>query len=281
VVLNTIVGRVEKWETNHIQVCSADGRMYQSKSVIVAVPPLICRTIHFTPQLPIARTHLQQRNLMGSVIKWVVLYETPFWRQAGFSGEVVCDCTEGPVFNVYDDCVLNQDGSEQPALVLFCNGQPAREWSQRTVEERQTGILKQLTKWFGDEASNPVRVLEKNWVDDPWSRGCPVGIWPTGALWAAGHALRQPLGRLYFAGTEAATEHQGFMDGAISSGERAAAEVLLEWGGHSTNTTPLKLPTQRKYREYRYMVAAAVLTLLIVLMLLMANRMMTSESIEN
>ncbi|MEQ2245003.1 hypothetical protein ILYODFUR_023014, partial [Ilyodon furcidens] len=42
--------------------------------------------------------------------------------------------------------------------------------------------------------------------------------------------LREPVGRLYFAGTETASEWSGYMEGAVQAGERAAREVLASMG---------------------------------------------------
>lgn len=85
----------------------------------------------------------------------------------------------------------------------------------------------QLAKWFGPEAKEPIEYLERDWVSDDWSRGCPAGIFPAGALCQVGHVLRQPCydGFLHWAGTETATRSMGYMDGAVHAGERAADEA--------------------------------------------------------
>ena len=68
--------------------------------------------------------------------------------------------------------------------------------------------------------------MDKLWEHDPWARGCYGAFCPPGLLLAHGPALRQPTGPLHFAGTETATVWSGYIDGALSSGERAAREVL-------------------------------------------------------
>jgi monoamine oxidase len=64
------------------------------------------------------------------------------------------------------------------------------------------------------------------WTDEKWSRGCPVGIYGPGTMLAYGDQIRQPVGRIHWAGTETSTYWNGYMDGAVRSGERAAAEIL-------------------------------------------------------
>jgi hypothetical protein len=100
--------------------------------------------IRFEPPLPPGRRHLQQRSGMGAIIKAVLLYKTAFWRDAALSGEIVADAQAGPVFNVYDESrpIPGQPGQEQPALVTFINGQPARVWATRSYEDRRTGTMR-------------------------------------------------------------------------------------------------------------------------------------------
>jgi monoamine oxidase len=271
--LNAPVDRIVDWDAARVSVHTRDGRSFSARAVIVAMPPAIARAIRFEPQLPAARDHLHQRNFIGSIIKTLVLYPRAFWRARGFSGEVVCDCVEGPAFNVYDDCLPNPDGSTQAALVVFCNGQPARDWAKRSPDERRAATLQQLVKWFGVEAAAPSAYIEKNWVDDQWTRGCPIGIWPTGALWAAGEALRAPLARLHWAGTETAAQHQGFIDGAVSAGQRAAREVVeaLDTGAGAGATMVVATPSeaaasarapQRPYRSRAALVEQIAVVLL-------------------
>ena len=68
--------------------------------------------------------------------------------------------------------------------------------------------------------------LLMNWSAEQWSRGCPVAVLPPGTLVDFGAALREPVGRIHWAGTETADYWNGYMDGAVRSGERAAKEVL-------------------------------------------------------
>ena len=65
-----------------------------------------------------------------------------------------------------------------------------------------------------------------DWSAEPYTRGCPVAIAPPGVLTTYGRALREPVGRLHWAGTETSTYWNGYMDGAVRAGGRAAREVL-------------------------------------------------------
>ena len=68
--------------------------------------------------------------------------------------------------------------------------------------------------------------VDKSWTEERWSRGCYTGFTPPGVLLDYGSTIREPFGRIGFAGTETASIWNGYMDGAVRSGERAAKEVL-------------------------------------------------------
>ncbi len=198
-----------------------DGELLTARRVVLAVPPALLRAIRFDPALPPARDQLLQRWPMGATIKCLVRYARPFWRAAGWSGEVVSD--GDPISVTYDNC--SHDGRIS-ALVCFVVGAAARRWSGRDAASRQAAVVAALTRWFGAEAATPVGYHELDWSAEPWSGGCPVSSPATGVLSSAATTLRQPVGCLHFAGTETATEWIGYMEGAVQSGQRAAAEVL-------------------------------------------------------
>mgnify|MGYP000399664695 FL=1 len=92
--------------------------------------------------------------------------------------------------------------------------------------ERRANVIQAFTTYFGPQAANPVGYLEMNWQAEEYSAGGPTGTFPPGVLTAYRGALRDPVGRIHWAGTETSTIWSGYMDGAVRSGERAAAEVL-------------------------------------------------------
>jgi monoamine oxidase len=158
---------------------------------------------------------------MGATVKVLATYDTAFWRQRGYSGEAVSD--SGPFSVVFDNC---DDGGVQPALLGFVVGQPARAFGDLSAADRRRAALSELARLFGSEAQSPIDYVEQDWAAEPWTLGCPVGVMGPGVLTTCGPALRRPVGRIHWAGTETATEWTGYMEGAAQSGERAAREVL-------------------------------------------------------
>jgi monoamine oxidase len=198
----------------------ADTGEWRARRAVVALPPLVTSAIEFAPALPAARQALVQRFPMGAATKVIALYERPFWREQGFSGEVASDRA---AFGV------TLDGTKpggQAALVAFIEGAPARAWSTRPVDERHRAILDGLAGFFGPEALEPSAYVEQDWTVEPFTRGCSAGFATCGALSRFGPALREPVGRIHWAGTETAREWFGYMEGALESGERVAREIL-------------------------------------------------------
>ena len=196
-------------------------RRIRARRVIVAVPPAVAGIIDYWPLLPSRRDQITSRMPMGATMKCIALYERPFWRAAGFSGEVVCDGL--PISVVFDDCT--HDGSAF-ALLGFAVGRGARILGELSEVERKRAVTDCFVRWFGEEARNCIGYGDLDWSREAWTRGCPTGVLQPGAFSIAGRALREPVGRVHWAGTETARVWTGFMEGALESGERAAAEVL-------------------------------------------------------
>jgi monoamine oxidase len=218
VVLSAPVQAIEQ-EASTVIAWTSGGPL-RCRLVVVAVPPVLAGRIHYSPALPVKRDQLTARMPMGSVIKYIAVYNRPFWREAGLSGEAFSDT--GPTVTTFDDS--SPDGM-QPALVSFSDGDVARTWTERSPDARKQAVLSEFVRFFGAQAATPVVFVEKNWLEDPWSRGCYVGVMGPGTMTAWGSALREPCGRIHWAGTETATEWMGYIEGAIQSGYRVAEEV--------------------------------------------------------
>jgi monoamine oxidase len=207
-------------------VVEAAGRAVAAQRAILAIPPALAGRLGYRPALPGWRAQLTQRVPMGSVVKVHALYDEPFWRQDGLSGLAVN--FDGPVEIVYDN---SPAGGSPGVLVGFVEGRDARDFTRRPPAERRATFLACLVGCFGAAAGHPRELLERSWAEEEYSGGCFAGFFPPGVWTSYGRALREPVGRLHWAGTETATVWNSYMDGAVRSGERAAAEVLAALGG--------------------------------------------------
>jgi monoamine oxidase len=218
VVLNAQVRAIAQ-DAAGVSVTTAEGA-WRGRYAIVTAPPAMAARIDYTPALPAQRDGLSQRMPLGCVIKVHVAYARPFWREQGLSGLVISDRTEfGPWF---DHSPLRGGGG---SLVGFFDGGPAQRWADRPAAERRAKVLKDVALYFGEAALSPVDYAEEVWTRAPLQRGGYVSVPPPGALTAFGQALRTPVGRIHWAGTETAEAWTGYIDGAIRSGEHAAQVV--------------------------------------------------------
>jgi monoamine oxidase len=193
----------------------------RAKRVIVAVPPVLAGRIHYSPGMPASRRALTQTMPQGTLLKVTAVYDKPFWREHGLNG--TCVSLNGPVNATFDDSP--PDGS--PGVLFgFVGGDEGRVHRALSKAARREAVLKNFADYFGQQALRPTRYFETDWPGAKWSRGGPVGIAAPGLLLAHGPALREPVGRIHWAGTETSNYWNGYMDGAVRSGKRAAREVL-------------------------------------------------------
>lgn len=202
-------------------VVHTEDRRFTARHAIMAVPPALAAGIDLGPARTEARRKAEAGMPMGSVVKCNVAYRRPFWREAGLSGEAISDGE--PIRATFDGCApdLSYCG-----LVVFVIADVAKGFGALPPEERQRRVVEHLVRLFGPDAADPVGYLDQDWSREAWSGGCYVGLAKPGVLAEVGTALRQPTGRIHFAGTETAQRWCGYFDGALEAGQRAADEVL-------------------------------------------------------
>jgi monoamine oxidase len=219
-VLGAPVRRIEHAADGGVTV-HADGAVARGRRAILAIPPTLAGRIAYDPPLPGYRDQLTQRMPLGTVAKCMAVYSEPFWRSEGLSGQGASD--RGPVRLTFDNSP--PDGS--PGVLLgFLEGRHARELGRLRAEERRTAVSDCFARLFGPRAANPDDYIERLWAEEEWTRGCYGCHMPTGAWTNYGPALHPPIGPLHWAGAEYAQVWNGYMDGAVRSGDAAAAEVL-------------------------------------------------------
>ncbi len=219
VVLGAPVHRIEH-HNRSVEIRTAKGT-FTARRVIVAVPPTLAGRIRYSPDLPAKRDQLMQRVPMGTVMKCLAIYDKPFWRDDGLSG--MATSTNGPIKLTFDN---SPPGGKPGILLGFIEGQEARDLLGAPRAKRRKKVLDAMARFFGERVHHTVDYAEKSWAEDPWTRGCYVGYYPPGVLTGYRNAINAPTGVIHWAGTETASEWNGYMDGALQSGERAAGEVL-------------------------------------------------------
>ena len=200
---------------------AADGLTVAASRVVVTVPPVQVLEISFDPKLDDGRVALYRQAVGGVESKTLLVYERPFWRDDGLSGQ---SAEPNSAAEVTIDASPEDGGAG--VLASFTFGSVAARFGGIPAGARLDLVREALRARFGAAAAAPLDVVETQWFNEPWSRGCSVAHFPRGVLTRYGSLLREPFGRVHWAGTETATTSHGAVDGAIRSGERVAAEVV-------------------------------------------------------
>ncbi|MCM6778391.1 flavin monoamine oxidase family protein [Nocardia sp. CDC159] len=219
VVPNSPVTQVD-WTGNAVEITCARGESWRAHRAIIAIPPVLAGRIRYTPGLPSDRDQLTQRMPTGRAIKANVVYEEPFWRRAGRNGQATSD--RRLVSFVFDNTPLAGTSGVLVGFMVGTNADTAAELSQ---QQRRRHVLADLSSYFGPEAAEPIAYIEHDWNTEEYTRGGGTTFTTPLALTRFGPALSRPIGPLHWAGTETATVWNGYIDGAIQSGQRAAQEV--------------------------------------------------------
>ena len=208
-------------QDDHGVVVRGGGTEVRARRAVVAIPPSLAGHIAYEPELPVDRLLLGQSMPAGSILKASVVYEEPFWRTDGLTGQSVA--TTSPIEMTLDASPV---AGTPGVLAAFAFGPHGRALGAHELGERRRLVLETLTARFGPRAARPVHYEDIDWAQERWTRGCSMAHMPPGVLTQFGRALRAPVGRIHWAGTETATVSHGTIDGAIRSGERAAGESL-------------------------------------------------------
>ena len=198
----------------------SDAGTWKSKRVIVAVPPALAADIRWNPLMPAMQDAMRRRMTLGTLMKIHAVYDEPFWRKD--PGVWMALKVGGVVPEMFD----NTPPEGTPGVLMgFHGGHSWRQYAYDPVGRRQ-GALNDFAQAFGAQALKPTAYFEQDWTAEQWSRGCPVSVVAPGVVTEFLPQLTAPFGLTHWAGTETATYWNGYMDGAISSGQRAAGEVL-------------------------------------------------------
>jgi putrescine oxidase len=208
------------WSEGRVEVDAGPIRA-SGGHAIVAIPPNLTSAVRFRPALPGWRMRLEQGISQGVVTKVLAVYDHPFWREDGLSGEGFAPSQL--VREVYDN---SPPSGEPGVLVTFLAGENAEAASRLDAAPRRAAVLDGFARLVGDPARDAVDYIELDWSAEEWTRGAYAATFGVGGLTRFGKDLRRPVGPIHWACTDIAGVGHMHMAGAIRSGEAAAAEIL-------------------------------------------------------
>ncbi|XP_067672306.1 probable flavin-containing monoamine oxidase A [Haliotis asinina] len=275
-----------KQESEGVIISTTNGATFKCKRAIVTIPPSLLNKVHFEPTLPICKRDYIGRAPLSNRITAVVTFRESFWRDRGWSGEIlssggpstVSRCDSGPLCFACDATTAG----DNPAIIAFIGGHQAVQWGQLQKEERKRGVLESLSRFFGPDVFGYIDYAERDWSQEPYTDGGPLCVANPGAMMYYNKALRQPFGKIHFAGTETATVWIGTMNGAVQAGLRAATEVLRiikpevvtpdDLAILTTNRTRQKKSVRRKSKAPSWVTLTIGLGSLITILIAMSTR---------
>ncbi|MGW4636148.1 flavin monoamine oxidase family protein [Nocardia sp. NPDC004415] len=217
VVLDSPVTALRR-DASGVKVESASGTCRAAR-VIVTVPPPTAARIEHHPALPDTRIRLQDYTFMGSVYKAIAVYDRPFWRERA-EAELMTLTEPGIAF--FDTSSPGGPGH----LCVLIGGADAHSLDDLTPEDRRARILGTVAGRLGPEILTPRGWYEKSWHRDPDAGGGYTVLPEPGHTDGHFPLPAAPSGTVHWAGAETASEHAGYIEGAIESGDRVAREVL-------------------------------------------------------
>lgn len=197
----------------------SENRSWRARRAVVALGPTLLRRINFTPALPDPLTQYCDRAQMGSYSKYIAVYDTPWWQAEGLSGNAFS--ADGPLQMVVDGGADSGRG----ILVGFATGDSARNLAALPEADRRQTALRAMAHMIGARALDPIEFQHVEWAANPVLAGAPVAFPPPGTAPGPDLFPPAPFGLTHWAGTDFAVKWNGYLEGAVLSGERAAREV--------------------------------------------------------
>lgn len=250
VTLNSPVYKVITHEDRSIEVRTESFSVCSAAVVLTGAPPALLQ-IRFVPSLPTAQAQLLQRMPMGTSQKFSAVYPTAWWRKRGFHGGIVALGTNGlktaEGWPLFVDCVDHSPFSQgRGVLGCFVEGVANLEFRALDAEARKAALVDFLGRSFGDveAARSYEQIVDFNWADQEYARGAYAAFFSPGAmtqgpLWEAFSAQEKVPG-VFVAGSDYTVRGNGYIEGAILSGESAAKKVL-EALGRGARPEPIRV----------------------------------------
>lgn len=217
---NAAAQRIKQDSDGTYTVTASDGSSHSCHAVVVAIPPALRSRIVFESGLPVAPMRLWQRSPMGSMIKILTVYPTAWRREDGLNGY-----GQGNLSTVQLTADSSPPSGRPGVMASFVAADRAINISQLSAESRRQAILDDLVHYWGPRAAEPLDYIEKNWSEETWVSGGFSGYMTPGTWTSVGHAWREPVGNIVWAGTESSARWAGYYEGAIQAGLDAAQTV--------------------------------------------------------
>ncbi|NUS19698.1 MAG: flavin monoamine oxidase family protein [Mesorhizobium sp.] len=194
-------------------------RVIEARSVLLALPPATAAKLDFAPALPAELAKALSVWESGAVIKILVRYASPFWRERDLCGMVMWRDQPG-LFA----CDASKD-ADHAALVVFVGGPLALRWHPLDEETLRAEVTGRLVEALGPQAANVLDFSPRDWTQDRWSGGAYSDLIVDVTARDAERTILAGAPPVYFAASEVSPSFPGYVEGAIVAGRIAAAKI--------------------------------------------------------
>ena len=223
VVLGTTVVAVNQGATRvQVRLRERDGILQEMTAdyVILAIPATTLKAVAMDPPLPDRQKQAISQLPYGHATKALVQFDRRFWRAPARARAFGTDLPIGAVWEA------NEEQSGRAGILTFLSGGRASGQIQGILaREGAHGLVPHLS-WLGAERTMVIASQAVTWENDPWAQG-GYAVFRPGYDPELREWLGRPHGRTFFAGEHTSFRSQGYMNGAVESGMRAAREVEL------------------------------------------------------
>ncbi|MDX8513324.1 flavin monoamine oxidase family protein [Mesorhizobium captivum] len=201
-----------------VRAISAGG-VVEARAVLIALPPATAAKLDFAPALPPALAKALSVWESGAVIKILVRYTKPFWRERGLSGMVMWRDLPG-LFA----CDASKDAGHA-ALTVFVGGPRALRWRELGEVALRAEVTARLVDALGPEAADIVDFSSRDWTHDRWSGGAYSDLIVDVTARNAERTILAGAPPVYFSASELSPSFPGYVEGAIVAGRIAARKI--------------------------------------------------------
>jgi monoamine oxidase len=218
--LQTVLLQVRQTPDGVVAKVEKGGRIDEVRVdyLICAIPASTLRDVQFDPQMADEQREAVANLKFGAATKTALQFDRPTWRGRGKPRAYGTNLPIGAVWDANEE----QRG-DAGILTLLAGGRASAETQQMLASGGPERIVKELT-WLDLKKASLLASDSVSWENDPWARG-GYAVFDPGYRPILREWLSRPFGRVFFAGEHTSVKWQGYMNGAVESGLRAAEEV--------------------------------------------------------
>ena len=214
--LQHAVSRVVQNIKGGVTVYCNNGQKFTADKIICTAPTFAVKKIKWEPGLPADQVNAINELQYARINKNPIVFKKRFWNDESF--DMITD--QSPHY--FYHATKNQD-SKKGVLISYTIGEKAAVVANQSDDWREDMVLQTLKPHFNDAKDYFEKQTNYYWGNDEFSHGA-YAMYGRGQWFRVMPILKRSHIHTHFAGEHLA-DWQGFMEGAINTGEEAAGKI--------------------------------------------------------